>query len=86
VSEDARQKILVRRARFVAAALAGIGVVSCAGDQSPQACLSPPQPPPEADAGPTGPSGEPEADAGPGDAAEPPPHPCLSPVMPEDEK
>jgi hypothetical protein len=40
VSDDARQKILARRARFVAAALAGLTSTGC-DETSPEPCLSP---------------------------------------------
>ncbi|MBI3200951.1 MAG: hypothetical protein HYZ29_05350 [Myxococcales bacterium] len=86
-----RKAILGRRARFVAAALAGAGLgagPSCAADQKPAACLEPPQQVevivPEADAGaaeePTDatlPARSPIPDAGP-PKREPAPRICLS--------
>jgi hypothetical protein len=78
MSEDARKKILARRATFVAAALAG---VACGKEprESPQPCLSVPFIPAEASA----PDAEPRPCLTPmpsptEDAA--PPKPCLSVV------
>jgi hypothetical protein len=61
VNDDAKRKILARRARFVAAAIAGAGIsISCGKSQpclsvthipdpdaapAPQPCLSEPEPP-----------------------------------------
>ncbi len=85
--DDAKRAILVRRARFVAAALAGVGIAaSCKTtqpDQPPEVCLSPPQQLlPDAE-GPV----EEEADAGPPPqpCLSPPPEACLSQPAPEDE-
>jgi len=39
VDDAARKKILGRRARFVAAAMVGIGVASCEKQSEPQVCL-----------------------------------------------
>jgi hypothetical protein len=36
-----RETILARRARFIAAALAGVGIGACSGESSPQVCLAP---------------------------------------------
>ncbi len=53
MSDDAKKAILARRARFVAAALAGIGI-ACGKDPAPppQPCLSQPYNPPDASAPP----------------------------------
>jgi hypothetical protein len=69
--DDAKRLILARRARFVAAALAGVAgvAVACGGsidDADPQPCLSPPYQP---------------RDAGSGTDAEP--QPCLEPLPPD---
>jgi serine/threonine-protein kinase len=84
VSDDARKKILARRAKFVAAAVAGIAV-ACGKEPAPQPCLSatpvddasvPPQPclsPPQPCLSVYYP---------PEDAA--PPRPCLKPMAPSD--
>jgi hypothetical protein len=94
VSDDARQKILARRARFVAAAVAGIGALACTPNPEtpPQPCLSQPMPQNEPDAGVADfedPEPPPEADPQvclsvqpdePQD--EPRPQPCLSPLPP----
>jgi hypothetical protein len=78
VSDDAKRAILARRARFVAAALAGVSACDPKPSE-PQVCLSQIYIP-EADAdAPT------VADAGArieGDAGEEPPRPCLSPLPP----
>jgi hypothetical protein len=80
---DARAQILARRARFVAAALTGLGALACARDPAPppEPCLSQPMQP-EPDARSAEPevclSVEPEPDQPP-----PPPQPCLSPPLPE---
>jgi hypothetical protein len=69
-NDEAKRLILARRARFVAAALAGVAV-ACGGstdDADPQACLSPPYQPRDAGS---------DADA---DAA---PQPCLEPLPPD---
>lgn len=42
--DDAKKKILARRAQFVAAAIASIGVTSC-GKDTARPCLSPPADP-----------------------------------------
>ena len=79
MSDDARSKIVQRRARFLAAAVAtvGIGAVSC----SPRPCLSQVQP--RTDATPSyedsGTITTPTASD-----ADVPPQPCLS-VLPPDE-
>jgi hypothetical protein len=86
VSDDARDKILARRARFVAAAIAGIGALACTPEPEtpPQACLSQPMPQTEAD------GGEPEPQVclsvapDPEPEDQPPPQPCLSPMPPPD--
>jgi hypothetical protein len=69
-----REAILLRRARFVAAAFAGLAMSSC--DSHPAPCLSPPVDP-DRDAGSpvSSASAAPSADAGP---SEPVPQPCLS--------
>jgi hypothetical protein len=43
VNEDAKRAIFARRARFVAAALAGVAVAACSdgGTGTPQPCLEP---------------------------------------------
>jgi hypothetical protein len=88
--DEDRKAILTRRARFLAAAVAGAGLSaaaqSCASDQKPRVCLEPPYSEiivPEADAGPEEPTdaGLPPRTASP-EAAPPPrePYPriCLS--------
>ena len=76
MSDDARRHILQRRARFLAAAVAtvGIGSVSC----KPQPCLSQVQPPHDA---------TPAEDAAPEveGTSDPHPEPCLSVALPEDD-
>lgn len=67
MTDDAKRTILARRARFVAAALAGIGV-ACGKTEAPQPCLS------------TRPAST-DAAAPPPDA-EAPPEPCLSQRLP----
>jgi hypothetical protein len=82
VSDDARRQILARRARFVAAALAGLGALGCTRDPAPppEPCLSQPMQP-EPDAGPTPP---PEVCLSIQPAeTDPAPQPCLSPPLPE---
>ncbi len=80
MTDDDRDQVLARRARFVAAALTSVGLAaSCAKTQShPDVCLSPPQPDPTSevieDVDPPVVEGENESDAG--DAE---PLPCLSP-------
>ena len=80
--DDAKSTILARRARFVAAALAGVGIAAACRsggqqEQPPEACLSVPQEyEPDAAVGPEEEAEEGEADAG------PPPQPCLSPEPP----
>lgn len=75
MSDEARKKILARRAAFVAAALA---TVACGKEITPQPCLSPPPlPPREGDAGQVEETLDP--DAGP----VVPPQPCLSVRMPD---
>jgi hypothetical protein len=79
--DDAKRIILMRRARFVAAALAGLNAAMCGGETdgpspgqpvavddggTPQPCLSPIVPP----------------DAG-GSDADAAPQPCLSPLPPD---
>ncbi|MFO0735759.1 MAG: hypothetical protein U0270_07765 [Labilithrix sp.] len=64
MSDEARRKILARRASFVAAALASVACgTGCGEPANPRPCLEPPLSP-----------GAPE-DAG----REPPPQPCLAP-------
>lgn len=89
---DAKKKILARRAQFIAAAIAGLGVDAChkehaekpeAGDtaQTPQPCLSvyyPPPEPPEAG----GPAIEANATPDAGIGPPPAPHPCLRMAAP----
>lgn len=81
---DSRRRILERRARFVAAAIASVAVAQVACEKQPQACLSVmPRPAPEDDAAveeetaplPCLEMGEP-AEAGPPDVVVPP-QPCL---------
>lgn len=92
MSDDARQKILARRARFVAATVAGLGALACTPNPEtpPQPCLSQPMPQNESDAGvadfedpePT-PEGDPQVCLSVlPDQDEPPPQPCLSPLPP----
>lgn len=74
--DEARKKILARRAAFVAAALA---TVACGKENVPQPCLSPPPLPPGDGGAPTEqPLGTPDAEP----PVEPPPMPCLSPMPP----
>ena len=86
-NDDAKRLILARRARFVAAALAGVAV-ACGGstqDADPQPCLSPPSQPrdagSDADAGPRVCLEAPLEDAGSdedaGADADAEPQPCL---------
>jgi hypothetical protein len=79
MSEDAKKLVLSRRARFVAAAIAGLGAAACGKEKAeekpvPGTCLSVFMLP---DAG---------ADTNAGTAADagPPPRPCLSRAMPRD--
>ena len=87
--DELKQRILSRRGRFVAAALAASGVAACGGEVSgpadaasdaPQACLTPIQ----ADAGDAGDAGPPVCldvafDAG-VDANDGGPQVCLAPL------
>lgn len=73
--DEARKKILARRAAFVAAALA---TVACGKENVPQPCLSPPPLPPGDGGAPTEqplvtPDAQPPVEP-------PPPQPCLSPM------
>jgi hypothetical protein len=85
VDDDAKKKILARRARFVVAALAGVSAaVACGGettatgdggteagaDASPMPCLSPPS---QTDASADASDASTDVDAG--------PQPCLVPTM-----
>lgn len=87
--DDAKRRILARRAKFVAAAVAGLGAVSaCDHCGSPRPCLEPPlastTPPGPCLSVSTVPTG---VDAGAvidPDAA-PRPHPCLSIIRPTDD-
>lgn len=82
MSDDARKVILARRARFVAAALAGAALGSaCAKDRAvePAQCLSPPH---QEDGGPPP---IPCLSPPPQVCLEPPPQVCLSPVPPPDD-
>ncbi len=100
MTDDASRKaILSRRAKFVAAALAGISIAACKDggpfaclkvpaqrdaeteDAQPQACLAPPPDPVD-----SGPPPEPDAAVSSGDAAQPQPAVCLTPVRPTDVK
>ena len=79
MKSDDRQRILARRAKLVAAALATLGAGACQPSPEgpppgpclsvqPQPCLEPPPPPSDTDAGPE----------------DPPPQVCLSqPYIPE---
>lgn len=82
MSDDAKRAILARRARFLAAAIAGVGVAACGGETegpSPQPCLEP-----AIDAGDAGDDGAPEPCLGmPAPDAEP--EPCLSAPAPDAE-
>lgn len=86
MTDDDRDQVLARRARFVAAALTSVGLAaSCAKTHSPpDVCLSPPQPEPTSEVAeelePPEVEGADESDAG---TAEP--LPCLSPPPPEHE-
>jgi hypothetical protein len=81
-NDDAKRLILARRARFVAAALAGVAVACGGSEAEPEVCLSPLAPRDAggdaADAQPQ-PCLEPTFDAG-KDAE---PQPCLSPLPPD---
>jgi hypothetical protein len=46
--ESAKKVILARRARFVAAAMMGVGLASCEGNCAPSACLKVAVPEPDA--------------------------------------
>lgn len=91
--DDAKAIVLARRAKFVAAAVAGVGIacgktettppqpclsVAYVPDAAPQPCLSPVAVPPDAAAD-AGPT-----DAGPSDASVPIPVPCLSVILQKD--
>lgn len=82
--DEARRIILARRARFVAAALAGAGIASASCESSPQPCLEPGAPGGQYNAEPAA-AGEAPSDAGTDvqipDAALP--LPCLTPQAPE---
>ncbi len=70
-TDDTRKIVLARRARFLAAAVAGVGIAACGEPPAPQVCLStvPVNPPPPDEPGPQvclSPMPTPE-DAGPGD-------------------
>jgi hypothetical protein len=91
-NNDAKRLILARRARFVAAALAGVAI-ACGGsttdDANPEPCLGPQYQPPrdaggDADAQPQ-PCLEPpiQEDAGADADADAEPQPCLSPLPPD---
>lgn len=92
-STDARKIVLARRARFVAAAIAGVGI-ACSDPKHPEPCLAP-MPPDPGDHRP-GPNvclsvspapclEIPPADAGAPDApTEPEPMPCLKVAPPKD--
>lgn len=82
-NDDAKRLILARRARFVAAALAGVAV-ACGGSAEPETCLSPVFTPTD--------GGKDAADAEPQPCLEPlppdasddaEPQPCLSPLPPD---
>ena len=70
-AQRARELILARRNRFVAAALAGVAASACAKSSGPQVCLSPPLP---TDAG---------VDASGPQVCLSPPQACLSEPMPD---
>jgi hypothetical protein len=82
VTDDPKRAILARRARFVAAAIAGVTVSACGGqttDPSPQPCLEP-----SIDAGDAADDSAPEPCLGmPAPDAEP--EPCLSAPAPDAE-
>jgi hypothetical protein len=90
-NDEAKRAILARRARFVAAAMVGAGIVGCEKEQPPMVCLSvvavpPPEtaPAPCLSVAPPAPPA-PQLDAGvdPTDAG-PPPMVCLGPMpLPE---
>ncbi|MBW2525804.1 MAG: hypothetical protein JRI23_16590 [Deltaproteobacteria bacterium] len=95
---NAKNKILARRARFVAAALAGVGLTSATACRDPQPCLSieavPPTSAPTVDVPAEDAAGQTTTEAGTaepegtgaGDAGATPevPKPCLS-IAPADE-
>lgn len=73
--DDAKKKILARRAKFVAAAIAGLAA-SCGKEDAPRPCLSPPPIPADASVGPPPP---PQPCLSVAVPQEPPPQPCLGP-------
>ncbi len=80
--EESKRIILARRAKFVAAALAGLNAAMCGGETSePQPCLSIAQ----EDGGSPQPCLSPAFDASRPDAADADaePQPCLSPPPPD---
>lgn len=84
-NDEAKRIILARRARFVAAALAGLNAAMCGGKSEPQPCLSvvaedsgTPQPCLSPPSHPIDAATDAGADAP--DDADAQPQPCLSPV------
>lgn len=92
--DEARKKILARRATFVAATLAGVSTACKDPTPPPQPCLSqvytpedgappePPPPPPVSDAGAPQPCLRFAAPPAEEDGGRPVPMPCLTPVRP----
>lgn len=84
MSDDVRKKILERRTKFVAAALASVAATASCEHKPPisaEPCLS--APPMEVDASPPGPDAAGPDAAGPDATAhEPAPAVCLSPMPP----
>jgi hypothetical protein len=71
--DEAKRRILMRRARLVAAAVAGLGAaVACGGQVTPQPCLEPVQ-----DGGPDATQPQPCL----GVALDSGPQPCLTPIQ-----
>lgn len=75
---DARKIVLARRARFLAAAIAGVGVACSDPKHPPMPCLEPMADP---DAGMDAGGAEPQVCLS---VAEPEPQPCLQPLPPPD--
>ncbi len=86
--DDAKRRILARRAKFVAAAVAGLGAVTACDQCGPKPCLEPPlastTPPGPCLSVSTVPMGVHDGAVIDPDAA-PPPHPCLSIIRPVDD-
>ncbi len=80
-SEEDRAAILKRRAVFIAAAVAGLGLAASCGESNPSVCLEMPPPPntaaPATTDTPASGTPQPCLDM-------PPPEPCLEIAVPED--